>query len=392
MASSPEINQNESRIKASALGLSRYAPRGATLVTGVLLIEIGNTFGAPIGVTNQLNATHSFLALLTALAMGVISIKLSMSSLLFAGLTLSVISAVGCYLSISFQMLFLLYALNGIAWSLIYPMSTALVGEIYSQENRAKMFSIIFAVPPIITVFGSPLIAYIGDWRMALLLFAIPIAITSLVLVKLNIPPLKARKEISLVSAFKTLATNVSAISCLANFFLSSITWQIIGVLSISFLREYHQLPRETTSLIYSGFALAVFLGALSGGKIVDHLSIKLSTVSLQILGGVSAILFVVVPDPFVAAGLGVFACLLSGLAQPAQSSLTIEQTPEIRGSIMSLSSASDSLGGTVGAMMAGYLLLNYGWRMTGIVLGAVGILAGLTLLIFAKEMNRKEY
>jgi predicted MFS family arabinose efflux permease len=42
--------------------------------------------------------------------------------------------------------------------------------------------------------------------------------------------------------------------------------------------------------------------------------------------------------------------------------------------------------------MMAGYLLLNYGWRMTGMVLGAVGILAGLTLLIFAKEMNRKEY
>jgi predicted MFS family arabinose efflux permease len=153
-------------------------------------------------------------------------------------------------------------------------MSTALVGEIYSQENRAKMFSIIFAVPPIITVFGSPLIAYIGDWRRALLLFAIPIAITSLVLVKLNIPPLKARKEISLVSAFKMLATNVSAISCLANFFLSSITWQIIGVLSISFLREYHQLPRETTSLIYSGFALAVFLGALSGGKIVEYLGI----------------------------------------------------------------------------------------------------------------------
>ena len=126
MASSPETKQDESRIKALALGLSRYAPRGATLVTGVLLIEIGNTFGTPIGVTNQLNATHSFLALLTALAMGVISIKLSMSSLLFAGLTLSVISAAGCFLSISFQMLFLLYALNGIAWSLIYPMSTAL--------------------------------------------------------------------------------------------------------------------------------------------------------------------------------------------------------------------------------------------------------------------------
>jgi len=121
-------------------------------------------------------------------------------------------------------------------------------------------------------------------------------------------------------------------------------------------------LPKETTSLIYSGFALAVFAGALSGSKIVERLGIKMSTVTLQIIRGVSAVLFVLVPYPIVAAGLGIIACLVSGLGQPAQSSLTIEQMPEIRGSIMSLSTAFTNLGGTVGALIASYLL----WVMVG--------------------------
>jgi len=95
-----------SKLTVYALGLSRYAPRGATLVAGVLLIEIGATFGLPVGVVNQLNATHSLLSLLTALAMGVLSIKFGMELLLFAGLGLALVSAVGSCLSSSFQILF----------------------------------------------------------------------------------------------------------------------------------------------------------------------------------------------------------------------------------------------------------------------------------------------
>jgi len=88
-----------SKLTVYALGLSRYAPRGATLVAGVLLIEIGATFGLPVGVVNQINATHSLLSLLTALAMGVLSIRFGMEMLLFVGIGLSMVSATGCLLA-----------------------------------------------------------------------------------------------------------------------------------------------------------------------------------------------------------------------------------------------------------------------------------------------------
>jgi len=336
----PDSKSNDpSKLTVYALGLSRYAPRGATLVAGVLLIEIGTTFSLPVGVVNQINTVHSLLSLLTALAMGVLSIRFGMELLLFSGLGLALVSAVGSCLSPSFQLLFVLYSLNGVAWSLIYPMSVALVGELFPQEKRAKALSIIFAIPPIITTFGSTLLGYIGDWRKAFMFYAIPIAAASLILTKLSVPLRKTKgKKVDLLSAFKTLIGNRSALSCLSYFLLNSITFQFLGMLSVSFLREHHSLPKGASSLIYSVLAFAVFVGALTGGRIVNKFGRKPSTVFITIIYGLSAILFATVPNLYVATAMLIFAGLMMGLRQPAANSLTIEQIPEIRGSIMSLS------------------------------------------------------
>ena len=169
-------------------------------------------------------------------------------------------------------------------------------------------------------------------------------------------------------------------------FLLNSITFQIMGVLSISFLREHHSLSKEITSFVYSGLALAVFLGALSGGRIVNKLGRKTSTVYLTMVYGLCAILFVIIPNVHVAVSLGIFGALLMGLRQPAANSLTIEQILEIRGSIMALSSASGSVGGLVGAALASFLLINYGWITAGVFLASAAVLAGLTLQIFAYD------
>jgi predicted MFS family arabinose efflux permease len=111
--------------------------------------------------------------------------------------------------------------------------------------------------------------------------------------------------------------------------------------------------------------------------------------VIITLVYGITAVLFVLVPNAYVAAGLGIFACLLSGLRQPAVNSLTVEQIPEISGSVMSLSSASDSRGGMIGAAIASFLLLNYGWVTAGVFLGATAILATVVLQKFAEDPNK---
>jgi len=108
--------------------------------------------------------------------------------------------------------------------------------------------------------------------------------------------------------------------------------------------------------------------------------------VFITLIYGLSAILFVAVPNVYIATAIGIFSGLMMGLRQPAANSLTIEQIPEIRGSIMSLSEASDKIGSMAGAAMAGLLLLNYGWITAGVSLGLAAILAGTILQIFATD------
>jgi predicted MFS family arabinose efflux permease len=389
-----EITNNSSksgRLIVSALGLARYAPRGMTLVAGLFMIEIGKTFGTPVGITSQLNTTFSFIALLTALSMGVLTIRFRLKTLLLAGLTLAVISAIGCFLSPSFSILFLLYSINGISWSMIYPMSTALVGELIPLEKRAGAFSWIFAIPPIITVFGSVYLGYIGSWRMALILFAIPIALITIILTIMGLPNIETnRTSTDLLDGFKAIISNSSAISCLLAMLMHSVAWQMMVLMSLPYLREYFEVSREVTSLIYSGFALAVFIGARLGGRVVNKFGRKPVSVVFASTFGVCTVLFILVPSALLAASLGILACLVTGTRQTAMNSLIVEQLPQVRGAMMSITTASLNLGATIGTGIGGYLLLIYGWKVMGVSMGMFGILGGIILYIFAIDPTVK--
>ena len=65
---------------------------------------------------------------------------------------------------------------------------------------------------------------------------------------------------------------------------------------------------------------------------------------------------------------------LTSGASFAAFQSLLVEQVPEYRGTVMSLTSAANSLGAAIGAAIGGAILLNFSYSVFGIVLGIIGI------------------
>jgi len=75
-----------------ALTMSRISPQARGLLTSFLLIEIGQTYGTSIGVTNQIKTLNSFVAIISALAMGVLSVRMKHKTLIVAGLALSVVT------------------------------------------------------------------------------------------------------------------------------------------------------------------------------------------------------------------------------------------------------------------------------------------------------------
>jgi MFS family permease len=222
---------------------------------------------------------------------------------------------------------------------------------------------------------------------MALILFAIPIALLTIALTVVGVPNVETKgKRTDLLDGFKAILSNGSAISCLLAMFTHSVAWQMIVLMSLPYLREHFNVSIEATSLIYSGFALAVFIGARIGGRVVDIFGRKPVSVVFASSFGICTVLFILAPSAFLAASLGILACLVTGTRQTAMNSLIVEQLPQVRGAMMSITTASLNLGATVGTGVGGYLLLVYGWKVMGASMGMFGVLGGLILYIFAKD------
>jgi len=108
-----------SKLFLPALTISQMAPGTRALLTGLLLIEIGQTYGTPIGLTNKIKTFNSAAAILAALSMGFLSMRIRHKTLLIAGLTLSAICAIGCAFAPSFSLLIIIYSIGGLAGNTI---------------------------------------------------------------------------------------------------------------------------------------------------------------------------------------------------------------------------------------------------------------------------------
>ena len=80
----------------------------------------------------------------------------------------------------------------------------------------------------------------------------------------------------------------------------------------------------------------------------------------------------------------------LMGVIYPVALSLTLEQTPGFRGTIMALNSAAGNLGMAIGAGIGGIVLLAYDYGMVGISLGALGVLGTLIYRLLVVDPTRE--
>jgi len=81
-----EMRVPHRRLFLPSLVVSSFASGPITVLAALLLIDIGKTFGASVGVMGQVNTSYSVAAFIFALLMGVLSIRFKHKSLLLAGL------------------------------------------------------------------------------------------------------------------------------------------------------------------------------------------------------------------------------------------------------------------------------------------------------------------
>ena len=363
----------------SSLLLSNYSIYPGTILTSILLVEIAETFDASVGVVSQIRTLSSVLGFVTALAMGALSVRYSGKRLLAAGLVLLSLSCLGSATASSLRLLFALYSLNGVASNIVFPMLTSLVGEYYPPEGRARVMGWIGASGGLSYMLGAPIIAYlalVGDWRLPFIAYAALAPVAALALTLWKLPPTPVRTESSGISeGFRAIGSKRSALAALGAVTLMGASTQSIYFYSFTYLREAHGVSQGQASLIFSAASLTFLLGSFFCGSFADRMGVKKALVTAL---GVALLCQAVYPylNLWLCAAVIVVGHFFFSLQYSAANTLVLEQVPEYRGSMMSLSSALSYLGYGLGTAVGGVVLSTAGWASLNTVLSMIGAVA----------------
>jgi predicted MFS family arabinose efflux permease len=393
---SSSVESSKSKLFLPALTAASFASGPITVVGALLLIDIGNTFGTSVGVTSQINTSYSIAAVVFALLTGAMSIKFRHKSLLLIGLLLMTISTIGCLLATDFSTFLAFYSLSGAGYAIVNPMTLTLVGEHFPFEKRTSAIGWIIAGGALVYVIGAPVIAatsgYRG-WRFPILCFALPVLLLTLLLALVGLPESPTKTQVTpdteTHSSPKLIFMNKSAIACLAGDTLRSAAFVAVVLYSMSFFRQQFGVSTDYASIILLGGALAYVLGSLSTSRFVKRTGRKPSTVLTALLAGTFTISFALVPNVWISIALVAIAGWFFGMVASSANSLTLEQVPELRGTLMSIDTALLNVGSGLGSTVGGLALLFSGYQALGSALGAIGIIAALVFYQFAKDPTK---
>lgn len=386
-----ESDKNQKRMLFPTLFLAYYTNWSPMVISSLLLIEIAESFNTPIGIAGQMNTFSSALAIFAAISAGLLSIKYGPRKLLLTGTILHLISGFGAGLSPNLITLFLTYSISGIALAMVGPMGSTLVGEHIPIEKRPNAISWLIVATTLPFVIGSPIVGYIetlGGWRLCFFLYQIPLVIITLLLAYRNIPrsEIDPESDVDLLYGVRGVLSDSSARSILVGITLTAAMYYSIFVYSVSFFRVQFNIPLAWATIIVSASNLLNVLGTLSGGRLVNLFGRKFVTVLGCAMAGLVSILYVLVPSMWVSLGIVFLGTVIFGFLTTAFFSLTLEQVPRFRSSMMSLFSACMNLGMVLGASVGGFALIGGEWAFMGVSIGVLGLFGATVLKIWAVD------
>lgn len=395
--SSSNKGYSHEKLILPSLFLSRFATQPHGLIAGLLLIDIGNTFGCPLGVAGQIQ-TFSFInSVVFALLLGVLSVRFKHKLLLMMGLVFFSISATGCFLAPNFNAMLLLYSLSGLGMAMVPPMCSTIVGEHLPLERRSNAIGWIHVGAAFSYLIGAPVTSFLaghGGWRLAFMGFMLPISLASLTIVFVGIPsapgnPKSTMRGGNYLEGFKKILSNKSALACLLGSTLSMAAWEANLIYMASFLRQRFLIPIGLVSISLSGISMCFIFGSLLSGYLVDRFGRKSFTVLATFLLGILTLIYLNLNIFWMSISLLLLVCVFAGMRYAASDSLTLEQVPEFRGTMMSISSAAANLGSSLGAGLGGLSLLLSGYGGLGVSLGALGISGAIVYYLLTIDPTR---
>lgn len=383
------------RLLLPSLTISYFATIPPAILVNFLLIDIGHTFNRSVAVTGQIQTAASLVGAISAVLMGVLSVRFNHKSLLLMGLFFISITALGCAFALNFAMMLIAFSLFGLGVCIVEPMLFSLVGEHFPLEKRTNAIGWIITGVALSSLIGAPIYGFIvslefGNWRLAFLGNVLPVSLLGLAMAAKGVRSPSQRPHPNMINGkylegFKGVFANHSATMSLVGAALSIAGFQAIVLYGISYFRQRFLLSIEYVTFIWPVFSFCYILGNQVSGRVVNQYGRKLVTVLSALFAGIFIISFMNVPNLWLAFTFTCIGCVFFGMLATASFSLTLEQVPNFRGTMMSLRSASTSMGAALGAGIGGWALFWWDYERVGLVLGALSIAAAIifNILVF---------
>jgi predicted MFS family arabinose efflux permease len=368
-----------------------------SLIISIGLIEVASAFGVSVGLAGQIRSAGSVLAIVAALAMGVLSVRYSYKSLLLGGLLVNLVSSICCALAPSFVLLVACFSVMGLVTSLVTPMVFSYIGECYPGESRAQVVGTLTSLRTVSYLLMVQLIGLVvgfRGWRSAFLLLAAPITILGLALSLKVLPGIRGRENpgrVSLIEGYRGVLASRSAVACLIGNMLAGGAWAGgVIVYTVTYLREAFLLPRSEASNVFSGLVIGVIAGNYLGGPIIKRLGGKRVMVVSCLLTGILEACYMNSPVIQLTVAIVVVMSVLAGIVMTSTNTLLLDQVPLYRGTVTSVNSAVSQLGVALGAALGGLVLQLQGWGTVGVVFGAMHFVASIVYYVGVQNRERE--
>lgn len=368
-------------------------------LTGVFLVDVtGTFFGSSVPVTiattGQLVTISSVVSVVFALLLGVLSINHNHKRLLLLGCVGIITGILGCFLASDFVFMQVFFSLEGIGTTAIGAMSFTLVGEFLDENKRPKAIGWILAGSSFANIIGSIIISMFfsdqGGWRSYLLWFALPISVVSLVVVYFGVPSLpqkpKDAKMEDYISSFKQIFLKKSAIGCLigAMFRQAGLVWTT--VYSATFFRTQFGISLAFAAVLGLIGGVIFVLAEIVGGYLVHRIGRKRQLVATLVISSPLLMIIAFVSNLWVVLVLSWVGCFIYGMSFPANTSLILEQAPESRGTMMSMSTIFVTFGMAIGTTIGGAALITHGWAGLILTFATLQLIAAAVFFFLSKD------
>ncbi len=285
--------------------LSRLAMTPPGIIRTLLLIEIGLTFGLPVGVTGQIGTAGSIAAFVSALLMGLLSVRFKHRSLLMTGLLIFSLSLLGRGLAPNFILFLMFSVLGGLGGPMITPMANTLVAKHLPLKKRTRVFGLLIAAGSFSWVIGFIIIRFISDiggWRLPFLVYALPLPLLGLLMALKGLPSESGSSQTpsstgSLIEGYKGVLSSRSADACLICNALAGAVWSGFTLYGASFYRQQFLVSKGAVTYLLMGAATSFTLGALISSRFVNRFGRKPVTLVSAFTAGLFTLFTTIVPN-----------------------------------------------------------------------------------------------